>query len=63
MTPWFNFKYLALSKGQAAVPAEGILIPRHRQYLLVSGKNYETLNTYCLNFDKVLNKYFSATEW
>ena len=33
--PSFSFYYLTLSKSQAVVPADGILIPHHRQYLNV----------------------------
>ena len=35
--PSFSSYYLTLSKSPAAVPADGILFPHHRQYLLVSG--------------------------
>ena len=34
--PSFSSYYLTLSKSQAAVPADGILFPHHRQYLPVS---------------------------
>ena len=35
--PSFSNYYLSLAKSQAAVPADDILFPHHRQYLFVAG--------------------------
>jgi len=44
--PSFSSYYLSLAKSQAAVPADGILFPHHRQYLSVGSNLHTTMQTF-----------------